>query len=59
MIQTRKRGNLYHVDCMVGDLRVRGTLGTQNRKEAVHVKSRLEAAVPEVNRLLSFGYLVS
>lgn len=45
MIQTRKRGNLYHVDCMVGDLRLRGTLGTQNRKEAVHVKSRLEAAV--------------
>lgn len=47
MIQTRKRGPVYHIDYIVGSNRLRGSLGTKDRKVASHLKSRIEVSMAE------------
>jgi integrase len=47
MIRLYKRDSNYHVDCRVGERRLRGSLGTRDKAVASHLKSRLEIAVAE------------
>lgn len=47
MIQTRKRGQVFYVDYIVGSNRLRGSLGTKDRKVASHLKSRIEVSMAE------------
>jgi integrase len=47
MIQTRKRGSVFFVDAFIGSSRLRGSLGTKDKKVAGHLKSRIEVSIAE------------
>lgn len=47
MIALRKRGKGFHADMLIGDTRVRGSLGTRNRAAARGLIHRLEIALFE------------
>jgi len=47
MIAIRKRGRTFHADLVIGDVRVRGSLGTRNNDVALRLVRRLETAFSE------------
>lgn len=47
MIQTRKRGQTFYVDASFGSSRLRGSLGTKDKKVASALKSRIEVSMAE------------
>lgn len=47
MIQTRKRGQTFYVDAFFGSNRLRGSLGTKDKKVASALKSRIEVSMAE------------
>lgn len=47
MLSIRKRGRSFHADLVVGDTRVRGSLGTRNQDAARRLAHRLETALSE------------
>jgi integrase len=63
MIALRKRGKGFHADMLVGETRVRGSLGTRNQDAARRLIHKLEAALadplsllwPELGSLLPRG----
>lgn len=47
MIQTRKRGPVFHIDYIIGSSRLRGSLGTKDKNVASRLKSRIEVSMAE------------
>jgi integrase len=47
MMAIRKRGKAFHADLVIGDVRVRGSLGTSNHGVALRLVHRLETALSE------------
>lgn len=47
MIRTLKRGSAYHIDCQVGENRLRGALGTKDKGVAGRLRIRIEMAMVE------------
>ncbi len=47
MIALRKRGKGFHADMLIGETRVRGSLGTRNQDAARHLIHQLETALAE------------
>jgi integrase len=47
MLTVRKRGKSFHADMLIGDIRIRGSLGTHNQDAARRLTHRLETALSE------------
>jgi hypothetical protein len=47
MIALRKRGKGFHADMLIGEARVRGSLGTRNQDAARRLIHKLETALAE------------
>src|SRR5260370_31799411 len=47
MLTVRRRGKTFHADMVIGDIRVRGALGTRNHDAARRLTHRLETALSE------------
>ena len=47
MLTVRKRGKIFHADMLIGDIRIRGSLGTHNQEAARRLTHRLETALSE------------
>ncbi len=47
MVNIRKRGRSFHVDFVMGEVRLRGSLATHNKEAARRVANKLETAISE------------
>jgi integrase len=47
MIAIRKRGKAFHADSLIGEIRLRGSLGTRNQDAARRLVHKLETALSE------------
>ena len=47
MLTIRRRGKTFHADMLIGDIRIRGSLGTHNRDAARRLTHRIETALAE------------
>jgi integrase len=47
MLTVRKRGKSFHADMLIGNIRIRGSLGTHNQDAARRLTHRLETALSE------------